>query len=81
MADGPPFGPIVNGTQIVVFYEYQPSKPAGYAFMALFAIATLVHIGYLFKLRAWSFIPFILGGVGKSSLIAITANTLPLVYD
>lgn len=65
MSDGPPYGPIVNGTQIVIFYEYLPSESAGYAFMALFAIATLAHLIYFIPLRAWSFIPFILGGVGK----------------
>ncbi|RYP40004.1 hypothetical protein DL767_001938 [Monosporascus sp. MG133] len=65
MNDGPPFGPIVNGTQIVVFYEYRPNKPAGYAFMALFALATAAHLLYLIPLRAWSFIPFILGGISE----------------
>ncbi|KAI0386721.1 RTA1-domain-containing protein [Hypomontagnella monticulosa] len=59
-----PFGPIVNGTQIV-FYEYRPNKAAGYAFVALFALATLGHLVYLFSLRAWSFIPFILGGIAE----------------
>lgn len=67
MDDGPPFGPIVNGTQIVIFYEYRPNKSAAYAFMALFALATLAHIVYFVWLRAWSFIPFILGGIGKSA--------------
>ncbi|RYP05417.1 hypothetical protein DL764_003842 [Monosporascus ibericus] len=66
MSGGPPFGPIVNGTQVVVFYEYRPNKHAGYAFMALFALATVAHLLYLIPLRAWSFVPFILGGIGKS---------------
>ncbi|KAK7523345.1 hypothetical protein IWZ03DRAFT_419437 [Phyllosticta citriasiana] len=61
--DGPPFGPVVNGTMVVVFWEYRPSESAGYAFMALFAIATIEHLGFLCCVRAWSFIPFILGGI------------------
>ena len=64
----PPFGPIVNGTQVIVFYHYRPNKPAGYIFVALFAIATLLHLVYLFRLRAWYFIPLILGGIGNAPL-------------
>lgn len=65
MSDDGPFGPIVNGTMVVVFYEYRPSKPAAFAFMALFALATLGHLVYFFRLRAWYFIPFLMGGIGK----------------
>lgn len=65
MGDEGPFGPIVNGTMVVVFYEYRPNQEAGFAFVALFALATLGHIIYLFWLRAWFFIPFILGGLGE----------------
>ncbi|KAI0100978.1 putative RTA1 domain protein [Nemania sp. FL0031] len=65
MSDQGPFGPIVNGTMVVVFYEYRPSQSAGFAFVALFALATLGHIIYLFPLRAWSFIPLILGGIAE----------------
>ncbi|KAI0534690.1 putative RTA1 domain protein [Xylaria digitata] len=65
MADEGPFGPVVNGTMVVVFYEYRPNQQAAYAFLALFALATLGHIIYLFYLRAWSFIPFILGGIAE----------------
>lgn len=61
--DGPPFGPVVNGTMVVVFWEYRPSNVAAYAFLALFALATLGHAVYLVVLRAWRFIPFILGGI------------------
>lgn len=63
--DGPgPFGPVVNGTQIV-FYHYRPNGGAGWAFLVIFALGALAHIGYMFWLRAWHFIPFILGGVGR----------------
>ncbi|KAI0466138.1 RTA1-domain-containing protein [Xylaria cf. heliscus] len=65
MADEGPFGPIVNGTMVVVFYEYRPNQEAAYAFVALFGLAVLGHIIYLFWLRAWFFIPFILGGIAE----------------
>ncbi|KAG8416803.1 hypothetical protein J3459_013633 [Metarhizium acridum] len=62
--DGP-FGPFVNGTMIVVFYQYRPNREAGYAFMVLFAIATLAHLVYLIRLKAWIFIPFLMGGLAE----------------
>lgn len=65
--DGPPFGPVVNGTMVVVFWEYRPSNVAAYLFLALFALATLAHLVYLVWLRAWGFIPLILGGICKPS--------------
>ncbi|KAK1467754.1 RTM1 [Colletotrichum cuscutae] len=62
--DGPgPFGPVVNGTQIV-FYHYRPNGGAGWAFLVIFALGALAHLGNMFWLRAWLFIPFILGGIG-----------------
>lgn len=60
----PPFGPTLNGTQVIVYYHYRPHKPAAYLFVALFALATLLHLFYLIRLRAWYFIPLILGGIG-----------------
>ena len=65
----PPFGPILNGTQVIVYYHYRPHKPAAYIFVALFALATLLHLFYLFRLRAWYFIPLVLGGIGKHRAI------------
>lgn len=64
MSDEGPFGPVVNGTQIV-FFEYRPNEPAAFTFIALFGLATLAHIVYVFMYRAWFFIPFVLGGVCK----------------
>ncbi|KAL2128977.1 hypothetical protein VTI74DRAFT_8400 [Chaetomium olivicolor] len=61
--DGPPFGPVVNGTMVVVFWEYRPSNVAAYIFLALFALVTLGHLVYFLWLRAWTFIPLLLGGV------------------
>lgn len=66
VGDGP-FGPVVNGTMVLVFYPYRPNQAAGYAFMALFALATLGHIVYAVRLKAWAFVPLILGGIGKQS--------------
>ncbi|KAF6802980.1 rta1 domain-containing protein [Colletotrichum sojae] len=64
--DGPgPFGPVVNGTQIV-FYPYRPNAGAAWTFVVLFAIGVLGHVGYFFWLRAWHFLPFILGGVADT---------------
>ncbi|KAL5590760.1 hypothetical protein FOBRF1_014317 [Fusarium oxysporum] len=62
MSGDGPYGPVVNGTQIV-FFEYLPNKPAAVSFVVLFGIVTLVHLVFLFILRAWFFIPFILGGI------------------
>lgn len=47
-------------------YPYNPSASAGYSFVALFGTAALVHLIYIFPLRAWSFIPFVLGCTGKT---------------
>ncbi|KAH6699858.1 RTA1 like protein-domain-containing protein [Leptodontidium sp. MPI-SDFR-AT-0119] len=60
-----PFGPIVNGTQIV-FFEYRPNKSGGYTFTALFAFASVGHLIYLIWRRAWFFIPFLLGGITET---------------
>ncbi|GFG22451.1 protein RTA1 [Aspergillus udagawae] len=56
-----------NGTNSsspwVEFYPYTPSNTAGYAFMAIFGIATVVHIILMFPYRAAYFIPLVLGGI------------------
>lgn len=60
------FHPGVNGTSPwVEFYPYVPSKPAGYAFMALFGISTVAHFVLMFPYRAAYFIPLLLGGICK----------------
>ncbi|OTA63108.1 RTA1-domain-containing protein [Hypoxylon sp. EC38] len=63
-SDGP-YGPVVNGTQIV-FYEYRPNKAAALSFVVLFGLATLGHLIYFFALRAWFFLPFLLGGIAET---------------
>lgn len=47
----------------VEFYPYTPSATAGYAFMAIFGIATVVHLVLMCPFRAAYFIPLVLGGV------------------
>lgn len=75
MTQDGPFGPVVNGTQIV-FFEYLPNKPAAISFVALFGIVTLAHLIFIFIYRAWFFIPFILGGICKPACILTTCSTL-----
>ncbi|KAL6916404.1 hypothetical protein FSST1_007899 [Fusarium sambucinum] len=62
MSQDGPFGPVVNGTQIV-FFEYLPNKPAAISFVALFGLVTTAHLIFIFIYRAWFFIPFVLGGI------------------
>ncbi|PYH31669.1 RTA1 domain-containing protein [Aspergillus neoniger CBS 115656] len=58
------FHPGVNGSDPYVdFYPYTPSATAGYAFMAIFGIATLVHFVMMFPYRAAYFIPLVIGGI------------------
>ncbi|KAF5858342.1 hypothetical protein ETB97_004578, partial [Aspergillus alliaceus] len=58
------FHPGVNGSDPWVdFYPYNPSKPAGYAFVAIFGIITVIHIILMFPYKAAYFIPLILGGI------------------
>ncbi len=49
-----------------VYYTYNPSLPAAYIFMTLFAGVTLAHFIYVFPLRSWYFTNFVLGGICKS---------------
>ena len=69
LGDGPPFGPVVNGT-MVVFWEYRPSNVAAYLFLSLFALATLGHLIYFVWLRSWTFIPLLLGGICELLLLS-----------
>ncbi|GME23622.1 putative RTA1 domain protein [Neofusicoccum parvum] len=47
-------------------YPYNPSAAAGYAFVVLFGIGGVVHLVFVWPLRAWFFIPLILGCVGEA---------------
>ncbi|KAJ5499098.1 RTA-like protein [Penicillium expansum] len=58
------FHPGVNGSSPYVdFYPYTPSDTAGYAFMAMFGVATIFHFVLMFPFRAAYFTPLVLGGV------------------
>lgn len=50
-----------------IFFPYTPSLPAAYVFMSSFAFLTIAHIVYMFPLRSWYFISFILGCICESS--------------
>ncbi|KAJ5691524.1 RTA1 domain protein [Penicillium malachiteum] len=47
-------------------YPYNPSKAAGLAFVVIFGIFAAIHFVYMFPLRAWSFIPFVVGCIGEA---------------
>ncbi|KAJ5635905.1 uncharacterized protein N7484_009218 [Penicillium longicatenatum] len=58
------FHPGVNGSSPYVdFYPYTPSATAGYAFVAIFGISTIVHIILTIPFRAAYFIPLVIGGI------------------
>ncbi|KAJ5713903.1 uncharacterized protein N7483_011084 [Penicillium malachiteum] len=58
------FHPGVNGSDPWVdFYPYTPSATAGYAFMGIFGVSTVVQIILMFPFRAAYFIPLIIGGI------------------
>ncbi|SMR60716.1 unnamed protein product [Zymoseptoria tritici ST99CH_3D1] len=44
---------------------YHPNAAAAIIFIATFGLATLGHIGHIFWLRAWHFIPLLIGCVSK----------------
>ncbi|KAH7129829.1 RTA1 like protein-domain-containing protein [Dactylonectria estremocensis] len=44
-----------------VFYHYDPSLAAACIFIALFGASALLHLWQVIKLRAWYFIPFVIG--------------------
>ncbi|KAK2931912.1 RTA-like protein [Fusarium oxysporum f. sp. vasinfectum] len=47
----------------VLYYPYTPSESAGYAFMALFAAATVAHLVFIPKYKTKFFMPMFLGGI------------------
>ncbi|RAL08261.1 RTA1 domain-containing protein [Aspergillus homomorphus CBS 101889] len=47
-------------------YAYNPSAPAGWAFVVIFGIGGAVHLVMMFRLRAWFFTPFLLGCIGEA---------------
>lgn len=47
----------------VLYYPYTPSTTAGYIFMTLFLLITVVHIFQVVRLKTHFFIPMIIGGI------------------
>ncbi|RSL61981.1 hypothetical protein CEP53_004904 [Fusarium sp. AF-6] len=47
----------------VFYYPYTPSKVAGFIFMALFAVVTIIHIAGVRRYKTNYFIPMVLGGI------------------
>ena len=52
----------------------EPSFPAAIVFIALFGIATLLHLFQMFKTRTWFMIPFVIGGIFET--IGYTGRTV-----
>lgn len=48
-------------------YDYVPSFGAAIVFLALFGLSSILHFVQLVRSRTWFFIPFIIGGLCKSS--------------
>lgn len=60
---------VTRGIANFDLYPYVPSATAGWAFVVLFSIGAVVHFIYLFPLRTWFFIPFVLGCIGMPSTL------------
>lgn len=50
----------------VLYYPYTPSRAAGFIFMALFAVVTIIHIAGVRRYKTNYFTPMVLGGICKS---------------
>jgi hypothetical protein len=59
--------PRAGGQADFDFYTYNPSNVAGWIFLALFAVGSVVQLGYFIPYRTWYCIPFILGCIGMST--------------
>lgn len=47
-------------------FPYNPSQPPAFAFVAMFAIAAILHIGAMIPYRSFFPIPMIIGSGSKS---------------
>jgi len=54
-----------DGTIHAIYYLYQPSKAAGWAFLVLFGILTLGHFVAMSPFRSKFVIPLVIGGISK----------------
>lgn len=57
-------------------WRYVPSLPAAIVFAILFGIATVLHGFMMVKNRSWFCLPFVVGGICKSSPHAYFAPEL-----
>jgi hypothetical protein len=48
------------------FYPYNPNGIAGWVFLALFSIVTIVHLAFSIRYRVLFTIPFVLGCIGEA---------------
>lgn len=51
------------------FYPYNPNDAAGWTFVVLFAIGTAAHLTLVVLYRSWFFVPFVLGCLGKPTML------------
>ena len=63
----------IGGQAPFDFYPYNPSGIAGWIFVVLFGIGSLVHVVIMFPYRAWFFIPFILGCISENKYGSATS--------
>ncbi|KAK4228681.1 RTA1 like protein-domain-containing protein [Podospora fimiseda] len=47
--------------KVAKYYDYEPNMAANIVFVVLFATVTLGHSFFMFKMRTWYFIPFVIG--------------------
>lgn len=53
--------------KVAKYYDYEPNRPANIIFVALFAAVTLAHTFFMFRMKTWYFIPFVVGILCKSA--------------
>jgi hypothetical protein len=54
------------------YYYYDPSLAAAAIFALLFLLTTAIHLYLLGRTRTWYFIPFLIGGFRKSTVLRFT---------
>ena len=50
-----------------VFYYYEPSMAAAIIFIMLFGASAILHFAQMAATRTWFMIPFLIGGMCKST--------------
>jgi hypothetical protein len=64
-----------NGKTTFKYYRYDPNVGANAAFAVLFGLISVGHIFFLFRKRAWYFIPFVIGCLCKSPPMSSAPTT------